>query len=37
LLRRVIPTVRIGSLALDLSFMVLFFVVIFAMQAVQLL
>ena len=37
LLRRVIPTVRIGSVALDLSFMVLFFVVIFAMQAVQLL
>ena len=37
LLRRYIPTVRLGNVALDLSFMVLFFVVIFAMQAVQLL
>ena len=37
LLRRYIPTVRLGTVALDLSFMVLFFVVIFAMQAVQLL
>jgi YggT family protein len=37
LLRRYIPTLRLGSVALDLSFMVLFFVVIFAMQAVQLL
>ena len=36
-LRRFIPAVRLGSVALDLSFMVLFFVVIFAMQAVQLL
>jgi YggT family protein len=36
-LRRFIPTVRLGSVALDLSFMVLFFVVIFAMQAVTLL
>jgi YggT family protein len=37
LLRRFIPTLRLGTVALDLSFMVLFFVVIFAMQAVQLL
>ncbi len=37
LLRRYIPTVRLGTVALDLSFMVLFFVVIFAMQAVTLL
>ena len=37
LLRRFIPVVRLGSVALDLSFMVLFFVVIFAMQAVTLL
>jgi YggT family protein len=37
LLRRYIPTLRLGTVALDLSFMVLFFVVIFAMQAVQLL
>src|SRR6202020_2261996 len=37
LLRRVIPTVRFGSVALDLSFMVPCFVVIFAVQAVQLL
>jgi YggT family protein len=37
LLRRFIPTVRLGTVALDLSFMVLFFVVIFAMQAVSLL
>jgi YggT family protein len=36
-LRRFIPTIRLGSVALDLSFMVLFFVVIFAMQAVTLL
>ena len=36
-LRRYIPAVRLGTVALDLSFMVLFFVVIFAMQAVQLL
>ena len=36
-LRRFIPTVRLGTVALDLSFMVLFFVVIFAMQAVSLL
>jgi YggT family protein len=36
-LRRFIPTVRLGTVALDLSFMVLFFVVIFAMQAVTLL
>ena len=37
LLRRYIPSLRLGTVALDLSFMVLFFVVIFAMQAVQLL
>jgi YggT family protein len=37
LLRRCIPSVRLGNVALDLSFMVLFFVVIFAMQAVSLL
>ena len=37
LLRRYIQTVRLGTVALDLSFMVLFFVVIFAMQAVTLL
>ncbi len=37
LLRRYIPTLRLGTVALDLSFMVLFFAVIFAMQAVQLL
>ena len=37
LLRRYIPTLRLGTVALDLSFMVLFFVIIFAMQAVQLL
>lgn len=37
LLRRVIPTVRIGSLALDLSFMVLFLVVFVLFQAVQLI
>ncbi|HEX9537065.1 MAG TPA: YggT family protein [Streptosporangiaceae bacterium] len=36
-LRRYIPAVRLGTVALDLSFMVLFFVVIFAMQAVTLL
>ncbi len=36
-LRRFIPAVRLGTVALDLSFMVLFFVVIFAMQAVTLL
>ena len=36
-LRRFIPTIRLGTVALDLSFMVLFFVVIFAMQAVTLL
>jgi len=36
-LRRYIPTVRLGTVALDLSFMVLFFVVIFMMQAVRLL
>jgi YggT family protein len=36
-LRRFIPSIRLGSVALDLSFMVLFFVVIFAMQAVTLL
>ena len=36
-LRRYIPSLRLGTVALDLSFMVLFFVVIFAMQAVQLL
>ena len=36
-LRRFIPTIRLGTVALDLSFMVLFFVVIFAMEAVSLL
>ena len=36
-LRRFIPAIRLGSVALDLSFMVLFFVGIFAMQAVTLL
>ena len=37
LLRRYIRPVRLGRVALDLSFMVLFFVVIFAMRAVPLL
>jgi YggT family protein len=37
LLRRYIPTVRLGTVALDLSFMVLFLLVIVLMQAVQLI
>jgi YggT family protein len=34
-LRRYIPSLRLGTVALDLSFMVLFLVLIIAMQAVQ--
>ena len=37
LLRRYIPTVRLGTVALDLSFMVLFLVLILLLQAVQLI
>ena len=37
LLRRFIPTVRLGTVALDLSFMVLFLVVFVLIQAVQLI
>ncbi len=37
LLRRCIPTVRLGTVALDLSFMVLFLVVFVLFQAVQLI
>jgi YggT family protein len=37
LLRRYIPTVRLGTVALDLSFMVLFLVIIVLLQAVQLI
>ena len=37
LLRRFIPMLRLGSVALDLSFMVLFFVVLFLIRAVTLL
>jgi YggT family protein len=37
LLRRCIPTVRLGNVALDLSFMVLFLVVFVLFQAVQLI
>ena len=36
-LGRFIPVLRLGSLALDLSFMLLFFVVLLLIQAVQLL
>jgi YggT family protein len=36
-LRRYIPTVRLGTVALDLSFMVLFLVIIVLLQAVQLI
>jgi len=36
-LGRFIPVLRLGSVALDLSFMVLFFVVLILIQAVQLL
>ena len=37
LLRRYIPSLRLGTVALDLSFMVLFLVIIVLMQAVQLI
>jgi YggT family protein len=37
LLRRYIPSVRLGNVALDLSFMVLFLVLILLLQAVQLI
>ena len=37
LLRRFIPMLRLGSVALDLSFMLLFFVVLFLIRAVTLL
>jgi len=36
-LSRFIPVLRLGSVALDLSFMVLFFVILILIQAVQLL
>jgi YggT family protein len=36
-LRRYIPTVRLGSVALDLSFMLLFLVVLVLLQVVGLL
>ena len=36
-LRRYIPTVRLGTVALDLSFTVLFLVIIVLLQAVQLI
>ena len=36
-LSRFIPTLRLGSVALDLSFMLLFFVVLLLINAVQLL
>jgi YggT family protein len=36
-LSRFIPVLRLGSVALDLSFMVLFFAVLLLIQAVQLL
>jgi YggT family protein len=35
LLRRVIPPVRVGTVALDLSFTVLFFVVVIAISVVR--
>jgi YggT family protein len=37
LLRRYIPSLRLGTVALDLSFMVLFLVLIVLLQAVQLI
>ena len=37
LLRRYIPSVRLGTVALDLSFMVLFLVILVLLQAVQLI
>ena len=37
LLRRCIPTVRLGTVGLDLSFMVLFLVVFLLIRAVQLI
>ena len=37
LLRRYIPTVRLGTVALDLSFMVLFLVILVLLQAVRLI
>ena len=36
-LRRYIPSVRLGNVALDLSFMLLFFVVLILINVVQLL
>jgi YggT family protein len=36
-LRRYIPSLRLGTVALDLSFMVLFLVLIVLLQAVQLI
>ena len=36
-LRRYIPSLRLGTVALDLSFMVLFLVIIVLLQAVQLI
>ena len=36
-LRRYIPSLRLGTVALDLSFMVLFLVLILLLQAVQLI
>ena len=37
LLRRYIPTLRLGTVALDLSFMVLFLVLVVLLNAVQLI
>jgi len=37
LLRRYIPSLRLGTVALDLSFMVLFLALILLLQAVQLI
>ena len=37
LLRRYIPSLRLGTVALDLSFMVLFLVILVLLQAVQLI
>jgi YggT family protein len=36
-LRRYIPSLRLGTVALDLSFMVLFLVLILLLQAVRLI
>ena len=36
-LRRYIPSLRLGTVALDLSFMVLFLVILVLLQAVQLI